>query len=339
MDPLTQGVVGTTAAQLVSRKQVKVAAAVIGFFSGMAADLDVLIDSSSDPLLFLEYHRHFTHALVFIPFGALICTVAFRFVFKRWFTNNNVGFRETYIFSFVGYATHAVLDACTTYGTQLLWPFSDARIAWNNVSVIDPLFTIPLLLVIYFATFKRSTKLAYLGAFYAIFYLGLGVVQGQRAETVAYELAANRGHTPKNLGVKPSMANIVVWKSVYEYQGRYYVDAIRVLASSKIYQGTSAEKLDLEKHFAWLNKDSQQAVDIERFRWFSNQHLGLDPANQNRIIDIRYSLIPNQVTGMWGIVLSQSKSSNEHVEWTANRPKGNAAMQKISELWLMLLGR
>ncbi len=339
MDPLTQGVVGTTAAQLVARKQVKIAAAIIGFFSGMAADLDVLITSSTDPLLFLEFHRHFTHALIFIPVGALLCTVMFRVIFRRWFTSNQVGFRETYLFSFAGYATHAVLDACTTYGTQLFWPFSNARVAWNNVSVIDPLFTIPLIIVIYFATFKRSTKMAYIGAIYAFTYLGLGVVQGQRAQAVAYGLAAERGHAPQNLDVKPSMANIVMWKSVYEYNDRYYVDAIRVLRGTKIYEGTSTEKLDLRKHFTWLDKRSQQAVDIERFRWFSNQHLGLDPNNENRIIDIRYSLIPNQVTGMWGIVLSPSKGATEHVEWTSNRPKGKLAMQKVAELWDMLLGR
>jgi len=312
VDPLTQGVVGTTAAQLVARKQVKIAAAIIGFFSGMAADLDVLITSSTDPLLFLEFHRHFTHALIFIPVGALLCTVMFRVIFRRWFTSNQVGFRETYLFSFAGYATHAVLDACTTYGTQLFWPFSNARVAWNNVSVIDPLFTIPLIIVIYFATFKRSTKMAYIGAIYAFTYLGLGVVQGQRAQAVAYELAAERGHAPQNF---------------------------RVLRGTKIYEGTSTEKLDLRKHFTWLDKRSQQAVDIERFRWFSNQHLGLDPNNENRIIDIRYSLIPNQVTGMWGIVLSPSKGATEHVEWTSNRPKGKLAMQKVAELWDMLLGR
>ena len=339
MDPLTQGVVGTTAAQLVSRKQVKVAAAVIGFFSGMAADLDVLITSSTDPLLFLEFHRHFTHAIVFIPVGALLCTLAFRALFRRWFKANKVNFKETYLFSFAGYATHAVLDACTTYGTQLFWPFSDARIAWNNVSVIDPLFTLPLLVVIFFATLKRSTKAAYIGAIYAFVYLGLGVIQGQRAEVVAYELALQRGHTPKNLSVKPSMANIIVWKSVYEFNGQYYVDAVRVLGDSKIYQGTSTEKLDLDKHFNWLQRGSQQAADIERFRWFSNQHLGLDPNNKNRIIDIRYSLIPNQVTGMWGIVLSESKNSTEHVEWTSNRPKGKLAMKKTAQLWDMMVGR
>lgn len=339
MDPLTQGVVGTTAAQLVSRKPVKFAAAVIGFLSGMAADLDVLIDSSSDPLLFLEYHRHFTHGLVFIPIGALLCTIAFRLVFSNWLKSNEVGFKETYIFSFAGYATHALLDACTTYGTQLFWPFSDMRVAWNNVSVIDPLFTLPLLVIIYFSTFKGSTKFAYLGAFYAISYLMIGVLQGHRAESMATELALSRGHTPVNLGVKPSMANLIVWKSVYEHDGHYYVDAMRVLVDKKIYSGTSVAKLNVDTHFPWLEKESQQARDIERFAWFSNQHLGVDPYDVNRIIDIRYSLIPNQVTGMWGIELDANKGLQEHVEWTANRPKGAHARKKMAELWSMVLGR
>ena len=70
MDPITQGVVGAAASQLVSRRTEKIAAGVIGFLSGMAADLDVLISSSTDPLLFLEFHRHFTHSLIFIPLGA-----------------------------------------------------------------------------------------------------------------------------------------------------------------------------------------------------------------------------------------------------------------------------
>ena len=339
MDPLSQGVVGTTAAQLFSRKPLKLTAAAIGFLSGMAADLDVLISSSTDPLLFLEYHRHFTHGLVFIPIGALLCTIAFRLVFKKWFTRNNLSFKETYIFSFAGYSTHALLDACTTYGTQLFWPFSDMRVAWNNVSVIDPLFTLPLLITIYFATFKRSNLFGYLGAFYAISYLSLGVYQGQRAKSVAAELALSRGHTPINLGVKPSIANLIVWKSVYQYQGHYYVDAVRVLGGAKTYTGTSVEMLNTKKHFPWLDEQSQQAQDVERFRWFSNQHLGLDPHNANRIIDIRYSVLPNQVTGMWGITLNIDKDSSQHVKWTTNRPKGRLARQKGAELWSMILGR
>lgn len=339
MDPVTQGVLGVSASQLVSQRKEKLAAAGLGLMSGMAADLDVLISSSSDPLLFLEYHRHFTHALVFIPIGALLCTLAVRFVFRKWFSRNSLSFAKTYLFCFVGYATHALLDACTTYGTQLLWPFSDMRVAWNNVSVVDPLFTLPLLAAMIYAVFWRSNRAAVIGACYAFLYLGLGVVQNQRAQTFAYQLAENRGHKPIGLGVKPSFANILLWKSVYEHEGRYYVDAVRVARNKKVYPGVNVEKLELSRHFTWLESNTQQARDIERFRWFSNQHLGLDPENPNRVIDIRYSMIPNQVTGMWGIELSPGALADDHVRWTTNRPQGAQATETVAKLWKMILGR
>ena len=348
MDPVTQGVLGTTASQLVSKPSQKILAAVLGFLSGMAPDLDVLIQSSHDPLFSLEYHRHITHALVFIPFGALICAAVFYVVLSLVSKKTNyysqegtshLGFKTVYLFCFSGYATHALLDACTTYGTQLLWPFSDARIAWNNVSVIDPLFTLPLMVLTALAVFRRSTMMGWLAAIYALTYLSLGVWQNNRAHDIAHELAISRGHQAVNLGLKPSFANIVVWKSVYEYQGRYYVDAIRVGFDSKIYTGSSTAKLDVDQHLSWLDLNSQQAKDIERFRWFSNDHLGIDPSNPNRIIDIRYSLTPNRLDGMWGITLDPNANSNAHIEWTHSRPKGQALKKQTSQLWAMILGR
>lgn len=335
MDPLTQGVLGATASQVVSNSREKILASILGFFSGMAADLDVFIASSTDPLFALEYHRHFTHALIFIPFGALICAAFFYSIvpaFKRRLT-----FARVYFFCFAGYATHALLDACTTYGTQLFWPFSTVRVAWNNVSVIDPLFTIPLIIFLVLALIKRSRVISIIAVIHAVAYLGLGLVQNQRAESLALELAQTRGHQPINLGVKPSMANIITWKSVYEHEGRYYVDAIRVFGSHRIIEGTSVEKLDLARDFAWLDMSSQQAKDVERFRWFSNQHLAIDPYNENRIIDLRYSLIPNQVTGMWGITLDQSAAPDQHVEWTTTRPNRENVSENLAVLWKMLL--
>lgn len=338
MDPLTQGVLGTTAAQLVSQPKQKVTAAVLGFLSGMAADLDVLIRSSSDPLFSLEYHRHFTHSLVFIPFGALLCALLFNFLLSKRSSSSKLHFKTVYLFCFVGYATHAVLDGCTTYGTQLFWPFSNARVAWNNVSVIDPLFTLPLLIIVFLAVYKRSTAIAYFASAYALGYLLLGLGQNYRAKDVANDLAISRGHKAVNLGLKPSFANILVWKSVYEYQGRYYVDAVRVGIHSKVYPGSSTAKLDLEQHFTWLDDQSQQAKDIERFRWFSNDHLGLDPKNPNRIIDIRYSLVPNRLDGMWGITLNPKASNDAYITWTTSRPKGDELKQQSAKLWAMMLG-
>ena len=68
MDPLTQGTLGAALPQSLSQKQLAGSAGLLGFLAGMAPDLDVLIRSSSDPLLFLEYHRQFTHSLVFMDF-------------------------------------------------------------------------------------------------------------------------------------------------------------------------------------------------------------------------------------------------------------------------------
>ena len=338
MDPVTQGVVGLSASQLVSRRRERMMAAVLGVLSGMAADLDVLIKSSTDPLLFLEYHRHFTHALVFIPFGALLCTLLARFIFKKWFDGNQLSFARTYLFCFAGYATHAVLDSCTTYGTQLFWPFSNVRVAWNNVSVIDPLFTVPLIVLMFLTLRLNSSRIAWFAAFYAVLYLGLGLVQNKRAISIAQELANSRGHFSVDISAKPSFANLIVWKSVYEYQGRYYVDAIRILIDKKIYTGSSVAKLALNQHFPWLEKGSQQAKDVERFRWFSNQYLSVDPQDSNRIIDVRYSMVPNRFDGMWGIVLSPNANKKDHVRWTTSRRGGQQARESAKDLWAMIKG-
>ena len=69
MDPVSQGTVGAAFAQSSANKTNIVKVGFIGFLSGLAPDLDILIRSESDPILFLEYHRQFTHSLFFIPFG------------------------------------------------------------------------------------------------------------------------------------------------------------------------------------------------------------------------------------------------------------------------------
>ena len=143
MDPVTQGVLGASSAQSASTGKQLAAATLCGVVAGMAPDLDALIRSSDDPLLYLEYHRQFSHALIFIPIGALLCAVLLWRMVARW-----LSFYQTYLFCLLGYATHGLLDACTSYGTQLFWPFSNARIAWHTVSIIDPLFTLPLLVLV-----------------------------------------------------------------------------------------------------------------------------------------------------------------------------------------------
>ncbi len=94
MDPLSQAVVGASCAQALSNKKHFVTATILGLLAGMAADLDIFIRSDEDPMLFLEFHRQFTHSLLFIPIGGLICAGLFHLLFRK---KTQLAFRWTYL--------------------------------------------------------------------------------------------------------------------------------------------------------------------------------------------------------------------------------------------------
>ena len=331
MDPISQGVIGATFAQQTTKKNTVLLASLLGFLSGLAPDLDVFIRSNQDPLLALEFHRQFTHSLLFIPFGGFICATVFYYLITK---RKNMSFKDTYIFSTIGYATHGLLDSCTSYGTQLLWPFSDARIAWNTISIIDPLFTIPVLVLLVISLIKRNKFFSRLAILWIFFYCLLGVIQKERAEEIGIVNAKSRGHEILNLDVKPSLGNLFLWKVMYSTKSKYYIDAVRVGIHSKIYNGTSIDKLNLKKSYPWLDYESQQAKDIERFRWFSGGYIALSQRYPNRIIDIRYSMLPNQVKGLWGIELYKNAAKEQHVKYVFDRQRDADTFKK---LWKMII--
>ena len=328
MDPLSQGAFGAIFAQTISNKKKLIAGSILGCLAGLAPDLDVLIRSNSDPLLKLEFHRQFTHSLFFIPFGALIITLTTRFFLKKY-----LSFKEAYLFCLFGYATHGLLDACTSYGTQLLWPFSDERVSWNNISVVDPFLTVPVIIFIIIAILRKNKFISFLGIIYIFLFLGLGVFQKNRAEEAGKYLAKIRGHIDTKLTVKPSLGNLLLWKVIYEDNGFYHVDAVRLLLETEHCQGNSIKKLNTLVDFSQLSKDSQQYKDIKRFNWFSQDYLGVGK-DKNIITDIRYSAIPNEIEGLWGIKIDISKNDNEHVQWVVNRSNFKAKWKKFFGLLL-----
>ena len=329
MDPLTQGVLGTTLAQSLIQKNDDIKlVAVLGFLGGLAPDLDFLIRSESDPLLYLEYHRQFTHSLIFIPIGGFICAYLLWVIyFKKKLTLS-----KTTLYTTLGFGTHALLDACTAYGTQLLWPFSNYRVAWNNISIVDPLFTIPLFMMMVLTVIKKSQLIPRAALVYGVLYLLLGVVQRERAESIGMEIAKGRGHNPIRLESKPSFGNLLLWKTIYETNDKFYVDAIRLGLRPEIYKGDSIFKLEIKRDFPNLDPKSIQAKDIERFRFFSNDYIAKDPTSEEHVIDIRYSLIPNKITPMWGIRLTPSKS-NQHTPFIIF-PRDTKNSARV--LWKML---
>jgi inner membrane protein len=160
-------------------------------------------------------------------------------------------------------------------------------------------------------------------------------VQHQRALSAAEQIVSHRQHEPIRLEVKPGFANLLVWKALYEYDGRYYVDAVRAGVTPTYFPGESAPQLRLAENFLSLDPDSQQASDIERFRWFSDDWLAIDSSDASLIVDMRYSQLPNAIKGLWGIRILPEKEATQHVEWTVQRETG---AEELTIFWQQLMG-
>ena len=319
MDPLSQGIIGSTASQVaIKEKHSLFIVGIIGFLSGMAPDLDIFIRSNEDPLLFLEFHRQFTHSLIFIPIGGLICAMVF-YSILRIFNKTTISFKSLWLYATLGYGSHGILDACTSYGTLLFWPFSYERIAWNNISIIDPLFTIPIVILIVMGIIFKKKIFPLIAMIWALSYLALGLILNYVATEKGRTIALDRGHVIERITAKPTFANLLLWKIIYESEGIFYTDAIRILPTEKIIEGSSIKKLNVTRDFNSLNINSQQYKDIKRFAWFSDDFLAVHPDNKNIIIDIRYSMLPNEINGLWGIEINPSADDKKHITYITNR--------------------
>ena len=311
VDPISQATIGAAAAQVVARPARFVGASVVGAVGGVLPDLDVLIRSPTDPLLALEYHRHFTHALAFVPIGGAIAAFC-----CAKLSRGRAGFRELYLPATLGWATHGLLDSCTSYGTYLYWPFSSERVAWHVISIIDPIFTLPLLFGVLWAYRKRSARIARGFLLASLAYIGFAVFQLQRAEAVYAEVIAERGHSATGMQVKPSLGNGILYRAFYEHDGHYYADAVRVnwLGQSQIYPGSHHPVLDVDGYIATHDLDALRQADIERFSYFSAGYLVEDPRYEGVISDFRYAAIPNDIAPMWGIDVLGTPAG-EHPAW------------------------
>ncbi len=330
MDVFTQGVIGATAAQATaSDKDIK-QATLIGFLAGMLADADVFIRSTTDPMLVLEYHRHFTHSLVFIPVGALVASLILWPLFRRQLT-----FSRVYLFSFAGYLFSGFIDTCTSYGTYLLWPLTETRYAWHIISIIDPVFTLGLIIAIVVAFKKRQVLFSRIGLVFAGCYLLLGVVQLQRAESVLDDIVAERGHVIEKHVVKPTIGNLLLWRSIYLAGDTFYIDAIRVGAASQFYEGDTIPRFNANALPGSIAIDSTLYIDIQRFDKFSDGYVAYYPGRDSILGDIRYSISPLSSIPLWGIELDFD-NPEQHVNYDFYRQSSKQQRQQFAA---MLFGR
>lgn len=160
MDSLTQIVLGAACGEAVLGKKIGNKALLFGAIGGTIPDLDVFVGSllynnEIDAMLF---HRGFMHSILFSVFAAFLLGWLIYKLYnsgKRLGTTTQKNWISLFFWSLF---THPILDCFTPYGTQLFAPFSNYRVALNNIAVADPLYTFPFLVCLIVLMFLNRTS-------------------------------------------------------------------------------------------------------------------------------------------------------------------------------------
>ena len=212
MDSLTQIALGSAVSVAVmGRRNAIWKSALWGAVAGTLPDLDAFINHGN-AVLNMTRHRAESHALFYLTLAApLLAGMVSQLhgekaLFKRW-----------WLALWLALITHPLLDAMTVYGTQLLQPFSDYPFGVGSVFIIDPAYTVPLIVGVVAALRLKSLRgLRWnaAGLLFSTLYLGLGVLAQQQATQIASASLKAQGLATDGLLVTPTPFNAVLWRLI-----------------------------------------------------------------------------------------------------------------------------
>ena len=198
-------------------------AAIAGALLATVPDVDVLYPFD-DPVDAFILHRSATHSLIVQAaatplFGEALMRIYGGLREARW---------RTYLAVYLCFATHALLDALTVYGTRLFWPLSTEPLGAGSIFIIDPLYTLPLLIALVWALCLRSWT-APIGRVLAIClaistaYLGWSLAAQRVVEDRARTVLAEAGIEAERLLATPTPFNTLLWR-VIALDGERYLN-------------------------------------------------------------------------------------------------------------------
>ncbi|PWJ34120.1 metal-dependent hydrolase [Sediminitomix flava] len=264
MDSLSQFVLGAAIGEVTLGKKLGNKALLLGGIAGTIPDLDVLFNPFLDTVGELTFHRSVSHSLLFMVIGGWL----FAWLAKKWSTS--ISFNRWYVFFFLAFSTHSLLDCCTTWGTQLFWPFSSYGVAFYNVFVVDPLYTIPFLIALPILLFLKKEnptrqKLVNLALGLSTLYLIFGFSMQQIATSHFKTALEDKGVKINRYITKPTPFNTLLWSITAETEEGYYTGFYSVLDDSQneISFGFAPKNHDLLKPYS-DHKDLQRLLQVTK---------------------------------------------------------------------------
>nr|WP_299207088.1 metal-dependent hydrolase [uncultured Brumimicrobium sp.] len=332
MDSLTQIVLGAAVGEAVLGKKVGNRAMFYGAIAGTIPDLDVISSFFVDTVRALEIHRGITHSvlfsIVFAPiFGWIVSKIDAYKSFKGW----------SWLF-FWALFTHPILDAHTTWGTQLFWPL-DIRLAFKTIFVIDPLYTLPFLTFLILAMLRKKddpkrqlynrTGLIVSSGYLALTFLlkGLSFYQFSAA-------LENQNIVYQELETKPAPLNTVLWVANVKREDDFMIGSYSFFDQSEIQFSHYPKNHHLIQHLL-ENEKMQRMIHISK-GWFTI----IEKEGELFFNDLRFGLLSmdedaSNFVFQYRIVENQDGTIN-FVETKKDVSDGKKLM---GELWERVKGR
>lgn len=220
MDSLTHVLLGAAIGEATLGKQAGKKAMLWGAIAATAPDLDVLVGVFMNDVDKIIFHRGITHSFFFI----LLISPLYGWFISKVHARDPVNWKQWTLLVFLAQFTHTLLDSFTSYGTQVFLPFTDEAISLSTISVLDPIFTLPLfvgviiLLIPQKTSFNRQ-RTAFVSICLACLYLAFTVFNKVHVDTRFQSALQNRGVEISQIDVKPTLLNNLLWRGIAKVEG------------------------------------------------------------------------------------------------------------------------
>lgn len=262
MDSITQAVLGASVGEAVLGKKIGNKAAILGAIGGTIPDLDVVLVPFFNELEKISLHRGYSHSILF----CLVAAVVFAWLLGKLKWTKGVGFGRRWLFSFLVLFTHVILDVFTCYGTQLFLPFTDLRVGFDSITIIDPAYTLPLAIGLTVALFKNKYSKVRrwwncAGLIVSSIYLFFTLVNKQRVESVFQANLQEQGISCQRMLTVPVSAANWTWYGVANDGDYLHIGKYNPICTQPI----AFEKFPINVHFL----DGFDSTLVDRMVWFS----------------------------------------------------------------------
>ena len=285
MDSITQATLGAGIAGAFMGHRYGRKALLAGAALATLPDLDVLI-RHGDPLSQMINHRGFSHSLlVLTAFSCFLSWLAKRLRLH----DDGQEYGRLLLTIWLILFTHPILDAFTSYGTQLWWPFRPVPASWSSVFIIDPFYTLPLFIGVVIALIvgprprmrKALCWLLLIGAGYLLASLGAK----QWAEARVERMLSESGERPVAMFSAPQPLNIILWRVVAELDDGDYIEAVTGMLDDR-----DPEFIRFPSN-ARLGAQLEPRTAIDGLRWFTGDWLRYDDINGELVVsDLRMGI-------------------------------------------------